>query len=412
MSQIELASPLNRNWSPNFGAASRWLVLPNRVTGQTLIDIAGRNNGTLTNGATFSTDRHLGGCGSVSFDGTNDYVDLGSPAALNLPGTFSFCCWYRNTSAKSFQAFIANSNSGGSFANYAVTFNYTANKFELWNNASGPQITSTASISDTAWHHYGCVRSGVAGSWNLSLYIDGVLDKTATSGIDPSGGTYPVALGRFGGFNGYYLLGNQDDAAIYPRALTAFEFSEIYKDSRANYQRTLNWRRSRAIPASGGGSPVTVIPGTRAVTITRFAPTVRTPRTVIPGARSVTITGHAPTVKTPRTVVPGTRTITVTRFAPTVTTSRIVVPSTRHVTITGHAPTVLTPRTVTPGTRHVTLTGHAPRVLIPSGSIVGAHVAATEVSYARAAAIGISFSRATATEVSYPRAEAIGISGE
>lgn len=412
MSQINLAAPLNRNWSPNFGAASRWMVLPDRPTGKTLIDIAGRNNGTLTNGAAFSVDRSPGGFGSLSFDGTDDFVDLGSPAALNFTGAFSFCCWYRTTSFTKDQSLFTCCGASGFIANYAITFGYTANKFELWNRASGPTITSTASISDTGWHHYACTRSGTTGAWTLSLYIDGVLDKSAASTLDPGGGTQPVSIGRFGAYQGYYAIGNMNDAYASPRVLTAFEFSEIYKDSRANYKRTLNWRRSRAIPASGGGSTVTVTPGTLAITITRFAPTVRTPRTVIPGARSVTITGHAPTVKTPKTVVPGIRTITVTSHAPTVTTSRIVIPSTRHITITGHAPTVLTPRTVTPGTRHVTLTGHAPRVLIPSGSVVGAHVAATEVSYARAMAIGISFSRATATEVSYPRAEAIGISGE
>lgn len=411
MKRLVQANPLNRSHRLADGLTSRWLALPHLSGGRQLYDIAGFNHGVLTNGPTWASFRRDGGFNSISFDGTDDYIDLGTTAALNLTGTMSFSCWYKSSSYTQNQAFIASSLNGGQ-ANYAITFGFNDNKFELWNNATGPVISSTASISDPGWHHYVCTRSGTSGSWNLALYIDGLLDKSGTSALDPSGGSYPVVLGRFGGFGGYYLSGQLGDAALWSRALTAADVWELYQDSRENYRRTLNWRRSRAGIATGGGSPVTVTPGTATLTITRFAPTVRTPRTATPQTKSLTITSYAPTIRTPRTVVPGTASLTITKFAPTVRTSRTVVPSTRHITITTHAPTVLAPRTVRPGTAHLTITGHAPRVVIPTGAVVGAHAAAIEVSYARAEAIGISFSRATAIEVAYPRAEAIGIAGE
>jgi hypothetical protein len=52
-------------------------------TGTTWTDLTGNgNNGTLTNGPTFNSANG----GSISFDGTNDYIDCGSNSILKLTG--------------------------------------------------------------------------------------------------------------------------------------------------------------------------------------------------------------------------------------------------------------------------------------------------------------------------------------
>jgi len=203
------------------GCVGAWAPLIG-PTGLTLRDWSRSNHGTITNTTSAACWSSNGGKYSLSLDGTNDYAAVGSAASINVSGPMSFSCWFKTTNYTQSQAFIASSLNGGQ-ANYAVTFGFTDNKFELWNNASGPSITSTASISDSGWHHYTCVRSGVIGSWNLSLYIDGALDKTASSGFDPSAGVYPVSIGRFGGFGGYYALGLLDDMRLYNRPLLPSE---------------------------------------------------------------------------------------------------------------------------------------------------------------------------------------------
>ena len=246
MKRLVQSNPLNRKHRLADGLVSRWLALPHSSGGRQLYDIAGFNHGVLTNGPTWSSSRRDGGFNSISFDGTDDYVDLGNSSALSLTGAMSFACWYKAGSLTLNQALIANCESSGSVANYAVTFGYNNNKFELWNRANGPTITSTTSITDTGWHHYVCTRSGSAGSWSLALYIDGFLDKSATSGFDPGGGNQPTALGRFGAYAGYYLSGQIGDAALWSRALTAADVWELYQDSREGYRKTLNWRRPQA----------------------------------------------------------------------------------------------------------------------------------------------------------------------
>lgn len=55
-------------------------------TGSTWFDISNNgNNGTLTNGPTYSPDNF----GSIVFDGVNDYVNLLTPPSFNNAVTFN-----------------------------------------------------------------------------------------------------------------------------------------------------------------------------------------------------------------------------------------------------------------------------------------------------------------------------------
>jgi hypothetical protein len=63
-------------------------------SGTTWSDLSGNgNNGTLTNGPTYSSDNG----GSLLFDGANDYI-LGTIPSSTFSGAHSICCWfYRET---------------------------------------------------------------------------------------------------------------------------------------------------------------------------------------------------------------------------------------------------------------------------------------------------------------------------
>jgi len=204
------------------GCVGAWAPLIG-PTGLTLRDWSRSNHGTITNTTSAACWSSNGGKYSLSLDGTNDYAAVGNKASLSLSGPMSFSCWYKSGSGTQNQALIANCESSGALSNYAITFGYTDNKFELWNRASGPTITSTASITDSGWHHYACTRSGSVGAWVLSLYIDGVLDKSAASGLDPAGGTQSTSIGRFGAYPGYYAVGLLDDMRLYNRPLLPSE---------------------------------------------------------------------------------------------------------------------------------------------------------------------------------------------
>jgi len=67
-----------------------------RGSGTTWRDLSGNSNkGTLTNGPTFSE----GNMGSISFDGTNDYVNVPYNSILNTPNGATYEVWIKPTVA-------------------------------------------------------------------------------------------------------------------------------------------------------------------------------------------------------------------------------------------------------------------------------------------------------------------------
>ena len=79
-------------------------------------DIAGASwiRGEI-NGATFSAESGTGGTKSFSFDGTNDYISLGTKINSYIAQHVdcSFCCWFRVDSIDADQAIMATEIVGG-----------------------------------------------------------------------------------------------------------------------------------------------------------------------------------------------------------------------------------------------------------------------------------------------------------
>jgi hypothetical protein len=64
-------------------------------------DLAGSNNGTLTNGPTFSNAN----AGNINFDGTNDYVSLGSETLISTTAPFTAYLWMNHNPRTSGELF-------------------------------------------------------------------------------------------------------------------------------------------------------------------------------------------------------------------------------------------------------------------------------------------------------------------
>lgn len=103
-------------------------------------------------------------------------------------------------------------------------------------------------------------------------------------------------------------------------------------------------------------SPKNVTPGVGAITLTGKAPSLgRNPAKGV-----LTVTGYAPVVKTPVELKAKVGAISLTGFAPSVAFPKVVLPLTGAMTVTGVAPTVQVPREMKPASGTLTLTGIAP----------------------------------------------------
>ncbi|TXH51429.1 MAG: hypothetical protein E6Q97_18390 [Desulfurellales bacterium] len=108
-------------------------------------------------------------------------------------------------------------------------------------------------------------------------------------------------------------------------------------------------------------------PGTAALTLTTYAPTVQLPKVVTPGVKALTLTGYAPTIVNPRTVTPGVLALVLTAYAATVTASQdspVVVPDVKALVLTTFAPIIEIPGLITTFTLALVLTSYAPSIAI------------------------------------------------
>ena len=225
-------------------------------SGTTTADLSGNNNtGTIT-GATWASGKVNG---ALSFNGTSNYVSMGTPAALNFgTGSFTVMSWFK-TSDTVFQRMV---NAGA---------NNWDNGFELSFDETGscPNSTTgcvTAAIgggtgansvsfgstvhtfADGAWHQAVLVVDQTGNT--AQLYIDGVVQSvtersstcttgTAVTSINIAGcsslnatsiSTEPFTVGamRSGSTTGNPFHGSLDEIRVYNSALSSSQIQNQY----------------------------------------------------------------------------------------------------------------------------------------------------------------------------------------
>jgi hypothetical protein len=121
-----------------------------RGSGTTWTDLSGNgNNGTLTNGPTFSA----GNQGSIVFDGVDDYVEVSNASSLNA-STQTISVWYNATTVPGRAAtIVAKHDAIGSYNGYHM---YTGNGVEI-------KVGATA--------YYTGPGTGIAGVWYYLTHV-------------------------------------------------------------------------------------------------------------------------------------------------------------------------------------------------------------------------------------------------
>ena len=195
-------------------------------------DLAGNNSGTLTNSPTFDRDNG----GSIVFDGTNDYANLGTASSL-FPGpsiTASLFCWVKPSTVSSSNIPIGNQYTSGHRLYIGI---YSDGYWDVgfgdyyWNyNYSGSKIVAT-----TNW----TLVSLIITAGSAVLYVNG--QKSITKTTDTS-----VTLGGFFSMGVYFFNGSIDGnyqeacnialTQIYNRALSANEVQQNYNATKGRFQ--------------------------------------------------------------------------------------------------------------------------------------------------------------------------------
>lgn len=209
------------------GLAGYWPL--NTGTGIQAYDTTTDNNrGVLTNGPGWAEGKV--GSGSLDFDGSDDYVDVGSPASLNITGDLTISSWVKLGSANN-DAVVTWANDYTDFP-----FHHTVDTdYIRFNGDNAGNITSNEGINLDEWQHVVITVEGT----ELRFYINGTPDSGnpfTLSTADRNSGDGFMTMSRV---DSQRLDGQLDEVKIYDRALSEHEVTDEYNASRSGIPSAL-----------------------------------------------------------------------------------------------------------------------------------------------------------------------------
>lgn len=163
---------------------------------------------------------------SVDFDGTNDYIWVGSQTELNLTSNFSLSTWVKADSFPSNGSWLLSKrdHDGSAHINFQLVI---YNRYIYLATSTVSSLQSTSQISGDTWYNIVCtVNPGT----EAKIYINGSLDKTGSITAVQNANT-PLSIGAWtnntGGIYGPHD-GLIDEAAVFDSLLSASDITAIY----------------------------------------------------------------------------------------------------------------------------------------------------------------------------------------
>ncbi len=202
-----------------------------KLSGGVWTDSSGNGN-DLTASASSPTQAtgHGGGANLAAFftAASSQYLHLtdAEQAGLDITGSITLAGWVRPTRNSVVEILWSKSGASGQYS-YGVYRN-TTNQivFQLSANGTGntSAISSTTVLKDNMYHVV-CVYDGT----DMRIYINGSL---AVTPVSYTGGIFnsnsDLVIGANGPKDNYFWNGTIDDVAIWSRALSAGEVSQLY----------------------------------------------------------------------------------------------------------------------------------------------------------------------------------------
>lgn len=230
-----------------YAPRSRSILRPQAVNDNNLVgwwplddgqanDFSGNHKpGTLNAAPTFTAGMTPGpACppGALTFNGSTQYVNIPTNAALQITGAQTVAFWGKYTSAGDL-TFVGRGVGGGAGGVYGIEaftgkmFFSTSSTGSLWSK----QVSTTGTYNDGNWHHFAAVY---VPSTSMTIYADGQSAVSSASSIPSAlfSNTTDINIGVF--FNPTtvnWLAGSIDDVRVYNRALSGAEVFALYSSA-------------------------------------------------------------------------------------------------------------------------------------------------------------------------------------
>ena len=202
-------------------------------SGTSVKNLTGTVNGTLYNSPTYKPE--LGGY--MTFDGTNDYMELiGGNYAITLgdgnsPWTVN--AWIRTTTTANGLGsgpILTNSNGGPVYSMLGVNDGRMVYWVYPSNINSWKSFNGNITVTDGNWHLLTWVQNT---GYSMNMYVDGILDST----VSPTNAGNNNPVDRIGGsFAGAYFNGDIGEVQINTKAFDSADVIQQYTSTKLRYQ--------------------------------------------------------------------------------------------------------------------------------------------------------------------------------
>jgi hypothetical protein len=192
----------------------------------TAYDLSGfGNTATLVNGTGFTGTNG----GAFLFDGTNDYISMGTASSVK-PTQLSFACFFKINAITSVNVIAGKQGVGNGAASYAVVVQNGQLHFRI-SNSSGAEYNASTAFSNTSTYNYAV---GTYDGSNLRLYLNGA--SVGSSSVSISiiySDSYPLLMGYYA--NAFATNMSIGSLKLYNRALSDTEIQQNFNAMRERY---------------------------------------------------------------------------------------------------------------------------------------------------------------------------------
>jgi hypothetical protein len=183
------------------------------------------NNGGLISGPIFNSSNG----GSISLDGTDDYIEIPKTGILSSKSTFTISLWTYPTSLTGIRPLFVNYYVG----NQEVLFRFNGTNLQFYTFTTS-QIGGTTQTYSTLnqWVNVVATYDGSI----MKTYVNGVQSPTTYSQTgNLSTSTLPYLIGRYSSPTEYRYEGRVANTLVYLKSLSATEVLQNYNATKTRF---------------------------------------------------------------------------------------------------------------------------------------------------------------------------------
>ena len=180
--------------------------------------------------------------GSLSFDGSNDYITIPSSASIKNTSSLTLEAWIYISNSMNYYGGIFGKGTTDADEEYCLLVHSVNSKVYMdVGSGGGPYTDATFSFSLNTWYHIIGTHERAAGSSAIKIYVNGSLLSSST--VNPTNAvndnSTAVTIGSRFSTGGSHWNGKIANAKIYTRTLSATEVAQNYEAQKSKFANTI-----------------------------------------------------------------------------------------------------------------------------------------------------------------------------